>query len=99
MSQSIKQKWWMYHKDNPDVYKLFKRFTFDAIARGHENYSSKAVFERIRWHTEIETSGEFKMSNNYTPYYARLFMWEFPEHQGFFRTQTLAEEREYDQVG
>jgi hypothetical protein len=99
MSLSIKQKWWMYHKENPDVYKLFKRFTFDAIARGHDNYSSKAVFERIRWHTEIETSGEFKMSNNYTPYYARLFMWEFPEHQGFFRTQTLAEEREYDQVG
>jgi hypothetical protein len=99
MSLSIKQKWWMYHKENPDVYKLFKRFTFDAIARGHDNYSSKAVFERIIWHTEIETSGEFKMSNNYTPYYARLFMWEFPEHQGFFRTQTLAEEREYDQVG
>lgn len=98
MSQTIKQKWWQYHKENPEVYELFKRFTLEVIASGHLRYSSKAIFERIRWHTEVETSGEFKMSNNYTPYYARLFMWEFPEHDGFFRTQTLPEEREYDQA-
>lgn len=99
MSVSIKHKWWMYHKDNPHIYELFKRFTFEVIARGHEQYSSKAIFERIRWHTDVETRGEeFKMSNNYTPYYSRLFMWEHPQYQGFFRTQTLPEEKEYDQA-
>ena len=94
MSESIKYKWWQYHNENPEVYELFKRFTYEVIARGHDQYSSKAIFERIRWHTDVETTDEeFKISNNYTPYYARLFMYEHPEHQGFFRTQILAEEK------
>lgn len=87
---SIKKQWWRWHRANPHVYELFKRFTFDVIRRGHKHYSSKAIFERIRWHTDIETMGEeFKMSNNYTPYYARLFMKDFPDHADFFRTKTL----------
>lgn len=99
MAEDIKRKWWVYHHENPDIYELFKRFTFEVIERGHEQYSSKAIFERIRWHTDVETTGEeFKMSNNYTPYYARLFMHEYPQHQGFFRTQILTEEREYEQA-
>ena len=99
MAEEIKQRWWRWHQDNPEVYDLFKQFTQDVIERGHESYSSKAIFERIRWHTDVETDGETsKMSNNYTPYYARLFMYEFPKHQGFFRTQILTEEREYDEA-
>lgn len=89
-SDTIKKQWWRWHRANPHVYELFKRFTFDVIKRGHKHYSSKAIFERIRWHTDIETTGEeFKMSNNYTPYYARLFMKDFPDHADFFRTKTL----------
>jgi len=89
-SASIKAQWWRWHKQNPHVYELFKRFTYDVIRRGHHHYSSKAIFERIRWHTEIETDGEeFKMSNNYTPYYARLFMHDHPQHAEFFRTKSL----------
>jgi len=84
---TIKKQWWRWHRANPHVYELFTRFTFDVIKRGHKHYSSKAIFERIRWHTDIETAGEeFKMSNNYTPYYARLFMKDFPDHADFFRT-------------
>lgn len=95
--ESIKKQWWRYHKANPQVFELFERFTFDLIQRGFENYSSKAVFERIRWHTDVETCGEsFKISNNYTPYYARLFMVLHPEHEGFFRTHVLTEEKEYE---
>jgi len=97
MSDAIKLKWWAWHRENPDVYELFKRFTLDVIRRGHDSYSSKAIFERIRWHSDVETQGgdPFRMSNNFTPYYARLFMVEHPEHQGFFRTQTLQEEKQH----
>jgi len=94
MSEDIKRKWWIFHNDNPMIFLLFERFTFEVIERGRDQYSSKAIFERIRWHTDIETNGkEFKMSNNYTPYYARFFMIKHPQYEGFFRTQTLAEER------
>ena len=58
MSEDIKRKWWIFHHDNPTIYELFKRFTFEVIERGHDKYSSKAIFERIRWHTDIETNGD-----------------------------------------
>ena len=90
MKKSLKQIWWEYHKRNPHIYDLFVRFTFDVIRRGHKHYSAKAVFERIRWHTDVETNGDpFKLSNNNTAYYARLFHHDYPEHEGFFRMREL----------
>ena len=64
-------------------------FTFDVINRGYNNYSINSVFERIRWHTDIETKceREFKLSNNHRAYYARYFMHLHPKHDGFFRTK------------
>ena len=95
MKQSLKHKWWEYHKQNPHVYELLKEFTFQVIDSGHQNYSVNAIFERIRWHTEIETRGEkFKLSNNHRAYYARLFMYEHPQHKGFFRTKMTEDEKE-----
>ncbi len=89
-SLSIKQKWWAWHKNNPHVYELFKRFTNEAIARGHVNLSAWLIINRIRWETSIITKGEdFKISNDFIAYYSRLFMHEFPQYKGFFRTKTL----------
>jgi hypothetical protein len=91
MSDALKQRWWEYHRENPKVYELFEKFTLDVIGRGHKNYSANAVFERIRWHTdvEVEEEGEFKLSNNHRAYYARYFHWKHPEFDGFFRTKKV----------
>lgn len=89
-----KRKWWQWHKENPHVYDLFKRFTMQAINRGHRNLSAWLIVNRIRWETSIETKGDdFKISNDFIAYYARLFMHDFPEYKGFFRTKTLKSER------
>jgi hypothetical protein len=91
MSDKIKHEWYRYHKTNPEVWNLFQEYTLQVIARGYQHYSSKTIIERIRWHHEVETKGEiFKINNNYTAYYARLFMANHPEHEGFFRTRQLA---------
>ena len=90
MSDTLKLQWWAFHNANPHVYELFEKFTFDVIRRGYSNYSANAIFERIRWHTEIETDGEFKLSNNNRAYYARYFHAMNPEHDGFFRTKQLS---------
>jgi len=52
------------------------------------------VFERIRWHTDVETRGDtpFKLSNNHRAYYARFFMHNHPEYQGFFKTKETTNE-------
>ena len=93
-SVSIRHKWWQFHKDNPHVYDLVERFTFDVIKRGYDNYSINSVFERIRWHTDVETKSDqpFKLSNNHRAYYARLFMAYNPSHSGFFRVRKFRSE-------
>lgn len=76
-----------FHIKHPMVWELYQQFAFDRIKMGFKNYSSKGIFERIRW--EIATPNtdpkDFKLNNNYTAFYARWFMQKFPEHEGFFR--------------
>lgn len=87
---SVKRKWWEWHKENPHVYDMFERFTLDAIAKGHKRLSAWLIVNRIRWETMVETQGDdFKISNDFIAYYARLFMHNHPEHQGFFKTKQL----------
>ena len=97
-SLSKKERWWAWHLENPHVYRLFKRFTFQALMkRRHKHLGAWLVVNRIRWETSIETTGEdFKISNDFIAYYARLFMAQHPEHKGLFRTKPLKEERHDD---
>ncbi len=77
-----------FHALNPKVYDLFERFTLQAVRAGRGRFSAYAVRERIRWYTEIETAGDdFKLNNNFVPYYVRLFEEKHAEHVGFFETR------------
>jgi hypothetical protein len=76
-----------FHAENPKVWELFKRYARQAINAGRKHHSSKAVFERLRWYFDFETSGQVKLNNNFTAYYARLFHAKFPEHDGFFQNR------------
>jgi|TARA_R100001530_G_scaffold136032_1_gene114945 hypothetical protein len=79
-----------YHNTNPHVYDLFVRFAFEILDAGHTHYSARAIIDRIRWHTNIETQGDiFKISNNQTPYYARMFSYDYPHHADFLRQYAL----------
>lgn len=79
-----------YDNDNPNVWIAFKKYTLQAINAGKKNYSSKSIFERIRWETSIEAKNDtFKINNNYTADYARKFMRMFPMYEGFFRTREM----------
>jgi hypothetical protein len=93
-----KLKWWNWHKDNPEVWEKFKDYTFEAINSGRNKYSQWAIINRIRWNSEIETKGgEFKISNDYICFYARLFHAKFPQHDSFFTVKPLKEEKEIDE--
>jgi hypothetical protein len=78
-----------FHRQHPEVWRLFVRFTFQMIERGYRNYSAKAIFERIRWEKDAGGDGVtcFKLNNNYTAFYARRFARAHPEHAEFFRTR------------
>lgn len=78
-----------YDQENPQIYEGFVKFAKEAKMRGFKNYSAYSIFELMRWHTGIEGKGEFKLSNNYRPDYARKMMAEYPEFEGFFRIKEL----------
>jgi hypothetical protein len=74
-----------FHKNNPDVYEMFVMFSKQA-AVNNKNYSARGVFHRIRWETSVNSNDrQFKLNDIWTAYYARKFMEDYPEYQGFFR--------------
>ena len=86
----IQDRFEIYHNENPHVYDLFIRFARETRNKGFNSYSANAIFERLRWHLNIETVGDaFKINNNYRAYYARKMMDDFPAYKGFFQTREL----------
>ena len=75
-----------YHKNHPEIYDLFVKFTNMATQR-KKYYSAKAIFHRIRWETMISGEGDYKIDDGWISHYARKFMDDFPQHQGFFQTR------------
>ena len=45
-----------FHRDNPRVYELFTKFA-TAVARNRSKFGARAILERIRWETNVETNG------------------------------------------
>ena len=81
-----------FHTDNPIIWYHFKRFTFAVIGAGRDHYSSQAVFQRLRWHTNFEVIGgpSIKLNDHFSPFYARMFHVAYPAYAEFFmvRLQT-----------
>jgi len=80
-----------YHKNHPEIYDLFVKFTNMATQR-KKYYSAKAIFHRIRWESMISSDthqllGDYKIDDGWISHYARMFMDDFPQHQGFFQTR------------
>ncbi len=89
-TNNLEKKFWEFHKDNPNFYVLFSRFTMDVVASKRERFGVSMIIERIRWYTAIETRNDaFKINNNFSAYYARLWMRDNPEHDGLFSTREL----------
>lgn len=87
---NIEKQFNEFHAENPRVYVLFKKFCSEVLSAGRQRYSSKAIFEQIRWHIYVVTRSDddFKLNNNYTAHYARLWIHEHPHHRTFFETRT-----------
>jgi len=83
----IKEQFLNYHRNNPQVWKLFKQFSLELINSGRKLGSAHAVMHRIRWHHAVLTkdADEFKINNNYAAWYSRSFEKTFPKHAGFFK--------------
>lgn len=77
-----------FDSQNGLVYEAFERCALDLIGSGVRHYGAKAIFEYLRYATNVRGLGDqFKLNNNYTAYFARKFEELHPEHEGFFATR------------
>lgn len=87
---TLQQKFEQYHKDNPHVLPALIRLTDQAVAKGHRRLGIKLLFEILRWESMISTKGdEYKINNNYAPYYVRLIEDLRPDLVGVFAKRQL----------
>lgn len=85
------EKFREFHRANPAVYTLFQKYTFTAIEAGRTKYSARNIMERVRWDADIVIrGGGFKINNNFVPFYSKMFMQAYPQHNGFFNTRSRA---------
>lgn len=77
-------------EEHPDFWRAFCSFSFELVRAGHSRYGAKAVVERVRWHTAVSGGSDFKVNNNHTATFARIFAATYPEHAHLFafREQT-----------
>jgi len=87
-----------YDRENPQIWKAFVKFARHAKSKGFKSYSSKGIFELIRWHSKARGNDDYKINNTYTPDYARKMVKEFPEYQGFFKERKLKALRKEESV-
>ncbi len=81
-----------YIAEHPQLWKSFQRFCLDHAQRGWKQLGSKFVFEHIRYkeaNGDYTKYKDYKLCNNYTPYFARLFMDKYPQFGDFFSTKDV----------
>ena len=78
-----------YHLKNPEIWETFKELTFKLIKAGRTHFSADAILHTIRFNTALRGGIDFKINNNYSSMYSRLFTANFPEHKQFFEQRNL----------
>lgn len=73
-----------YDSVHTDIWQAFEEMALKLIKQGYHHYGSKALFEKIRYHTRIDGGKDFKVNNTFTANYARKFIRLHPEHKDFF---------------
>ena len=88
-ADQIFERFAKFHRENPQVWKLFCHFA-DGMRKIKTRYSARAIFHRLRWEMELKTTAysdeedSQKLTNDYSPYYARMYIAAHPDAKGFF---------------
>lgn len=87
-NMTLSERFEIYHKENPHIYRQFVIYTIHAIESGYKNFGSQMIFEKIRWETGVVSkNSDFKINNDYAAFYSRLFMNDYPSYNGYFRVR------------
>jgi hypothetical protein len=82
-------RWGEFHVDNPHVYATLVLLARRWVSRtGQAKLGVQTLLEGCRWHVAITTkNADFKINNNYGPFYARLIMARESDLAGLFEVR------------
>lgn len=70
---------------NLHVWAAFCDQAFKVRAKGFKHYSARTIVHFLRHHSAVtESTGPWKINNNYSPYLARLFDLKYPNLVGLW---------------
>lgn len=80
-----------FDEQHPELYRLVERFALEARARGRSRIGIAEVWERIRWHLNVDVDPKepYALNNSHRAYYARRFQREHPELAELFEIRRL----------
>lgn len=88
--QSLDERFAAFHRANPQVFAILLGLARRARDRGVTRLGVKAIWERMRWELQVETSGDsYHLNNNYTSRYARLLVQHDSSLGGLFEMREL----------
>lgn len=95
-SLSSGEKFWRYHEANPAIYSVLVAFAREWRDRtGRPKLGINSLIERVRWEVAVRTNDpDFKINNNYGPWFSRLIMRQEPDLVGLFQTRRSAADDE-----
>jgi hypothetical protein len=91
------EKFRLFHGENPAVYAALCRRGREWITRtGRTKVGISALFEVVRWEIALTTNDpDFKINNNFQPWYSRLIMRNEPDLSELFEIRKSAADDEF----
>jgi len=81
-----------FHKLNPQVADTLEDMADELISRGRNRVGIKMLMEVLRWNYQMKTddpNSDFKLNNNYAPWYARLLIERHPNWADVFELRMM----------
>lgn len=88
---TIQEKFENFHAKKPEVYDYLVKTARLLKSRGHTKYGIGSIYERTRWHFEVDMDAgeEYKLNNNYRSRYVRKIIAEHKDLEKFFELRQL----------
>lgn len=79
-----------YDREHPEVYTELVHLCNQLKSRGITKYGFSTLVHQLRWHFHVERgNAEFKLNQNYSPYYARKLANEYEQFRDLFEFRRL----------
>lgn len=93
--EEVTARFWEYHHRHPIVYRELVAIARQWVQGGRDQWSIWSAFAVLRWQRRSTSLGlpdpdeAYKISNDFTPYYARLIMALEPDLEDVFEVHQM----------